>query len=109
MLESVHAATVTIETAELLATELVTNVVVHVGSPSELRIDSRPAVVRVEVRDHGAGVPAVDTPTVDGVRGRGLVIVDGMADAWGVDPIPDDGKTVWFELRTRDKAAGNLA
>jgi hypothetical protein len=36
--------------------------------------------------------------TADDAHGRGLRIIDALADAWGVDPDTVQGKTVWFEL-----------
>ena len=38
------------------------------------------------------------TPDSDAVTGRGLVIVNGLASAWGVERTTGGGKTVWFEL-----------
>jgi anti-sigma regulatory factor (Ser/Thr protein kinase) len=96
-LESVEADPVVIETAELLTTELVTNAIVHVGCKSELFIRAAGGVVRVEVTDPDDRLPAMAAPNADALSGRGLVIVNGLASAWGVEPT-DSGKTVWFEL-----------
>jgi serine phosphatase RsbU (regulator of sigma subunit)/anti-sigma regulatory factor (Ser/Thr protein kinase) len=84
---------------ELLVSELVTNAVSHVGAGVRLRVERLPAGVRVRVFDDGdAKVPTPrhrvppDAPT-----GRGLLIVDNLADRWGVEAT-DAGKQVWFEL-----------
>jgi anti-sigma regulatory factor (Ser/Thr protein kinase) len=89
-----------VETVELLTTELVTNVIVHVGSASEVVIRAEDDTVRVEVTDPADRPPQRAEPATDAPHGRGLVIVDRLADAWGVVPSPDHGKTVWFEVRT---------
>jgi anti-sigma regulatory factor (Ser/Thr protein kinase) len=91
-------AEVALDTAELLTSELVTNAVVHVGSSSELVITTMDGGVRVEVTDHDGRLPAIETAGADATHGRGLAIVDALADAWGVDGRADNGKTVWFEL-----------
>ena len=96
-LESVEADSRVIETAELLTTELVTNAVVHVGSKSQLFLRVTRGTVRVEVTDPDDRLPSMAAPNVDDVGGRGLVIVNGLASAWGVERT-DIGKTVWFEL-----------
>jgi anti-sigma regulatory factor (Ser/Thr protein kinase) len=97
-LESVEAEPVVIEAAELLTTELVTNAVVHVGCKSHLFIRALKGVVRVEVTDPDDRIPEMAAPDVEAPAGRGLVIVNGLASAWGVERPPDGGKTVWFEL-----------
>lgn len=96
-LESVEAEPVVIETAELLTTELVTNAIVHAGCKSHLFIRAAKGVVRVEVSDPDDRLPSMAAPNVDAVDGRGLVIVNGLASAWGVERT-GSGKTVWFEL-----------
>ena len=60
-------------------------------------------VLRVEVMD--AGADAVTRPAAPGVApdedesGRGLQIVDMMADRWGMSPSREGvGTTAWFEL-----------
>lgn len=84
--------------AELLTSELVTNLVVHVGAPGELVVRMQGDNVRIEVTDHRAGVPVLPGRPATATGGRGLAIVDAVSDAWGVDRRTDDGKTVWFEL-----------
>ncbi|EXU61918.1 regulatory protein [Streptomyces sp. PRh5] len=55
-------------------------------------------MVGVEVSDPREGDPAVADPTPDDEAGRGLAIVDALADAWGVrERIV--GKTVWARIR----------
>lgn len=100
-LESVEADPLVIETAELLTTELVTNAIVHVRSKSQLFLRAARGTVRVEVTDPDDRLPSMAAPNADDVGGRGLVIVNGLASAWGVERT-DSGKTVWFELSPRD-------
>lgn len=100
-LESVEADPPVIETAELLTTELVTNAVVHVGTKTQLFLRVVGGTVRVEVTDPDDRLPSMAAPNVDDVGGRGLVIVNALASAWGVERT-NSGKTVWFELSARD-------
>jgi len=97
-LESVDADPVVVETAELLTDELVTNAIVHAHSKSYLFVRAVKDVVRVEVTDPDDRLPSMADPDSDALGGRGLVIVNGLASAWGVERAGDGGKTVWFEL-----------
>jgi anti-sigma regulatory factor (Ser/Thr protein kinase) len=86
--------------AALLTSELVTNAVAHTSTPVkvEVKVERTPDRARVEVYD-GSRVPPTFKPlTLDRESGRGLAIVDAIADAWGVAPVDDHGKVVWFEL-----------
>lgn len=88
------------DSVELLTTELVTNVVLHVRGDLILRLLRLPELLRVEVSD-GSPVkpehPHFVDDDVEGATGRGLLLVEALADAWGVETA-DDGKTVWFEV-----------
>ncbi|MGW2744998.1 ATP-binding protein [Streptomyces sp. NPDC001450] len=86
------------EIAELLTSELVTNALVHTEDDAVLTAVVSPRGLRVEVRDFVARRPHLRTPdTRNDTHGRGLVLVQSLADAWGVRP-HGVGKSVWFEL-----------
>jgi anti-sigma regulatory factor (Ser/Thr protein kinase) len=103
LLEGVTSAGV-VEAATLLASELVTNAVVHAGSPIVVKVVETGASVRIEVSDSGAGIPAVAPidPIAEG--GRGLALVRDLSSAWGVTQY-ETGKTVWFTLADASQAA----
>ncbi|HEX6008786.1 MAG TPA: PAS domain S-box protein, partial [Actinomycetota bacterium] len=93
-----------LEGARLLVSELTSNAVRHgphdVGADLALRIGLREDVLRVEVTDEGVGFePPAPTGLLD-AGGWGLVLVDRVADRWGVEP--GAPTTVWFEI---DRAA----
>ena len=85
-----------VEAASLLVSELVTNAVRHAGTTLTLKITSGRDKVRIEVRDHSERMPEMRVPR-SGASGRGLLLVDRIAQSWGTQPEPD-GKTVWLEL-----------
>lgn len=85
------------ETAGLLVTELVANAMIHAATPAELVLDLSDDRLRVEVGDTAGGRPLLRAPGPDDPTGRGLMIVEAMADRWGVEDAPP-GKIVWFEL-----------
>jgi anti-sigma regulatory factor (Ser/Thr protein kinase) len=86
----------------LLLTELINNAVTHGSrnSSDEVSVEiwALSTSVRVEVRDDGAGFTWRHPPdSPERVTGYGLVLVDAVADRWGVDA--SNGRTcVWFEL-----------
>jgi len=93
-----------LDAVELMVSELATNAVDHVQTGFELTLSRAAREIRVEVRDHGGGTPAIRAPGPDDPRGRGLRIVDGLADRWGVDHDPPAGKIIWFTLALPDAA-----
>jgi len=90
------------DTAVLLTSEVVTNAVLH-GGPhgpdAELYVDVdvSPRRVRVAVSDLGGGVPVAGDASTDAVSGRGILMVEAMASAWGMRR-NGAGKSVWFEV-----------
>ncbi|MFB4421799.1 ATP-binding protein [Streptomyces sp. QL37] len=91
--------------AELLASELATNSVRHTQGPAGVRLQWRHPVLRVSVWDLSPDLPEPYRPVVgpDAEAGRGLAILELVADRWGGCAIGDGelgsgGKTVWFEL-----------
>lgn len=84
---------------ELATSELVTNVVAHTDHGGELRAwDPQPNVpMTIEVEDSEDRVPARPS-TPPAVGGRGLRIVEEVADAWGVESLDGSGKIVWAEF-----------
>lgn len=100
---------------ELMVSELVTNACQHSGRPAgrvHLVAVCGPDRLRVEVTDAGGGtVPAPRRPRTGDVRGRGLLIVEALADNWGHIADPDTGaRTVWFEVaRSRRPVAVRCA
>lgn len=83
----------------LCVSEVVTNAVVHAGSPAHLSLRMSGGVLRVEVQDCGGiAIPQLRREaTPEQTHGRGLVLVEAMSDRWDVvDEV--DGKQVWFEV-----------
>lgn len=91
--------------AELIVAELAANAVRHgfvTGRDFELRLDTPPGLVRVEVSDAlGERLPPQhpSIPPAGAESGYGLLLVDALASRWGVTPRAPVGKTVWAELK----------
>lgn len=91
------------EHAVLLVSELVGNAVRHTGARVfALRLQRRRGWIRIEVRDPSRGLPCLMPVHELDISGRGLFLVDKLADRWGVDLAPR-GKTTWFEMRVADR------
>ncbi len=90
-----------LDTVLLLTTELVSNAATWASTAVGLRVTlSTAGVLRVEVADSSPAAPTVTHAPHDAERGRGLLLVSQLADAWGARPTPPRGKVVWFVLRT---------
>lgn len=92
-----------IESCALAVSELVTNAVRHGRPPIGMRLRRRPRDVRLDVRDSDPQTgPAPDGGDAIKEResGRGLNIVQAIADDSGSEHIPGDGKTVFASWRT---------
>lgn len=96
-----------IEAAQLCVSELVTNVITHVGrgTPTMLTLSVSGNHLRIEVRDPDArALPTLLSASPGGETGRGLVMLDAMAARWGVI-LTASGKTTWAELECESAAA----
>lgn len=95
------------EAAVLLVDELVSNALLHTSGGLRLRVTVVGEVVRVDVFDHADQAPVLKAVDPGEESGRGLLIVDSLASAWGVDSVPG-GKRVWFRIEPglRNEAAG---
>ncbi|KES05436.1 hypothetical protein BU52_19535 [Streptomyces toyocaensis] len=88
----------TVETLELLAGEVIANAVVHTGESCQVTVSWDGLRVRLEAEDtKGGHLPEWVPAGLDGESGRGLQLVDGLAQAWGCRPTTG-GKAVWFEI-----------
>ena len=84
--------------ARLLTSELVTNAIRHTATESRVTVTCDGGRIRVEVEDGGRGCAVLQPPSTEAVGGRGLQIVDTVAERWGDRPTSPAGYAVWFEL-----------
>ena len=87
-----------IEAAELMVSELVTNVIRHAPGPFTVRVMTDEDKLRIEVTDRGEGWPQRRNPGAGEPTGRGLQIVQALSAQWQVTPVEPTGKTVAFVL-----------
>lgn len=101
----------TCDTAALVVSELVTNAILHTASDVVVcELHDEDDLVRIAVRDQGcaAGEPRPSPVRAEEEHGRGLLLVDALADAWGAHE-HGFGLLVWAELpRQADGARGDL-
>jgi anti-sigma regulatory factor (Ser/Thr protein kinase) len=87
------------DTAALLTTELVSNAIRHTRDELVVTVRLDGDRLRVGVADSSHRRPQLVQVGSRDTSGRGLHLVEAMADRWGVDPDERGlGKTVWFEL-----------
>jgi hypothetical protein len=86
--------------AALIVSELATNALHHAGSPFRAVVDRRRGGLRVGVEDATETQLQRRETTIDDVNGRGVHIVEALAERWGSSPLPG-GKVVWAELALR--------
>ena len=96
---------VDLDVAVLLASELVTNAVIHgmQGQPESaavmLAIAAAHTELRVDVYDASISLPVIGPAGADAEGGRGLLLVSSLSDEWGYYRTPP-GKAVYFTLRS---------
>ncbi|MFD9356891.1 SpoIIE family protein phosphatase [Streptomyces sp. NPDC060031] len=85
---------------ELVADELIVNALMHTDGPAIVTLRVLPGAqrrLRVEVEDRSSALPRRREAGDSGVSGRGLMLVDRLADVWGVES-RGSGKCVWCEF-----------
>jgi anti-sigma regulatory factor (Ser/Thr protein kinase) len=80
--------------AVLVLSELVTNAITHATGGCTLEVRHRDDLVRLEVRDRSPQAPVMRVVDASHVGGRGLYVVDAIAETWGWEPTAE-GKRVW--------------
>ncbi|MFI1410698.1 ATP-binding protein [Streptomyces sp. NPDC020707] len=101
---TIHGLIRLTDTAELLATELISNAVCHAKGPAALRLRWRDGVLRIGAWDGDPDPPrptAAFADVAESESGRGLALVQACADVWGWYPLPRNGsggKYVWCDL-----------
>ncbi|WP_405912869.1 SpoIIE family protein phosphatase [Streptomyces sp. NBC_00963] len=104
-----------VDSAALMVSEMATNVLIHTDGDATLTADvtGEPGSrrLRVEVSDDSDELPHKRRPGEMASSGRGLLLMEMLADMWGVDP-RGSGKSIWFELYesrggSKDRSAGS--
>ncbi len=91
-----------VETAMLLTSELITNALRYGTGAITLLVTPVDGAVRVDVADENPVPPRTRNAQWQDENGRGLLIVESLATAWGMETLPHgQGKSVWFTLRHR--------
>ncbi|MFI5818937.1 ATP-binding protein [Streptomyces rishiriensis] len=103
---TLHGLSRLVDTAELLASELVSNAVLHTKGPACLRLRFRDGVLQIGAWDadpEPPEPPGRSEDLVDAEGGRGLALVRACSDLWHWQPLSrmgHRGKLVWCELNT---------
>ena len=89
-----------VDTVTLAVSELVGNAVVHGRPPVRLLLSRGERQLRASVHDRSPGQPAQAGAPDDAESGRGLAIIDALADDSGVEQAPQGGKIVYATFAT---------
>jgi anti-anti-sigma factor len=90
-----------VDRAILVASELVTNAVVHTQGRLRLRLELVAGRLHLAVADQSPRLLrlAADPADSDAEGGRGMLVVDQLASSWGVQHPPEGGKVIWCVLQ----------
>jgi anti-sigma regulatory factor (Ser/Thr protein kinase) len=92
----------------LIASELVTNAVLHARTELTLVLELRDGRVRISVEDRSTAPPTLRHYRTDALTGRGLGVVAALSDSWGISTAADS-KVVWAEVAASGNAARTAA
>jgi anti-sigma regulatory factor (Ser/Thr protein kinase) len=93
-----------LDRALLLTSEVVTNAILHARTPLRLTAALDAGQIIVRVYDGLRLLPRRRTYRADAGTGRGMHLVEALADHWGVDET-SAGKCVWFSIAVADQSA----
>ncbi|UQA91739.1 SpoIIE family protein phosphatase [Streptomyces halobius] len=85
---------------EVAASELIANALTHTESGALVTVELLPGNlrrIRLEVEDRSSQWPRRRSPGETATSGRGLLLVDALADRWGAEP-RGSGKALWCEF-----------
>src|SRR5215211_261381 len=88
----------------LIASELVTNAVLHARTELTLTLELRDGRLRISVKDRSKAPPTLRHYQADALTGRGLGVVAALSDRWGISAAAD-GKVVWAEVPASESPA----
>ncbi|WP_030302336.1 SpoIIE family protein phosphatase [Streptomyces katrae] len=95
-----------VDSAVLMVSEMVTNVLMHTDGDALLVAEAVGELgtrrLRIEVADASDELPHKRHPGEMASSGRGVLLMEMLADAWGVDP-RGEGKSIWFEMHEQAK------
>jgi anti-sigma regulatory factor (Ser/Thr protein kinase) len=91
------------DSAALLITELVTNVFLHARTDCLIHAAFDHSTLAVTITDWDAHEPLIHPSSTSAENGRGLAILEAIADAWGIQHT-DGAKSVWFHLNDNPPA-----
>ncbi|MEV2197297.1 ATP-binding protein [Streptomyces phaeochromogenes] len=108
--EQLRSWGIPLDPARHLVAELAANAATHgrvSGRDFRLTLDVVEETLRIEVTDTcGEFLPRRHEPALDSESGRGLVLVEALANRWGVTRGPHPRKTVWAELNLAPEPDG---
>lgn len=93
-----------LDVAELLVSEVVTNALLHAGTPIDVSLSMLDKGLLVQIGDGSPHLPVRRAYASTAGTGRGLMLLEQMVEYWGVVPNAA-GKTVWFHLRSGNEDA----
>lgn len=85
----------------LLTSEIVSNALLHAGTPMSVCVTRVGPGVRLEVWDGSPVPPVRRRRSATATTGRGVQLLESLADSWGSTP-QGSGKLVWFEVLSAD-------
>jgi anti-sigma regulatory factor (Ser/Thr protein kinase) len=98
-----HGLPELVDRAELLASEMLTNAIMHAGGEADLRVKWSAERLRMTVWDTSATPPDRREIHVESECGRGLQLLELLADSWNHYPLNGElwgpaSKVVWCEI-----------